>query len=195
MLATVCLYQIASAATQMEPGSFAYCADLWDSLKNNKQKNYDEFAMKAGVFRNKCSQYAEQLGADIDALVEAHKEAKQEAEEEDKSKQLISDDENVTCAELLEDKKISTAFSAVFCPSGSSGSAITVMIGKIADYIVGLIGTIVVIMIIVSGIQMAASAGNPDAITSAKKRLIAALISLALLLSIRVIMALLGVPV
>lgn len=169
------------------PGTTEWCQKIWTDINNNKFTT-------GGVdsFKTSCQSFIASRNITEEELKRL---ARTEDEANTNSKALISDDEEVTCAELLLDKKINSSFATLFCPSGSSGSAITVMIGKIADYIVGIIGTIMIIMIIVSGIQMAASAGNPDAISAAKKRLVNVIISLALLLSIRAIMALLGVPI
>lgn len=97
-----------------------------------------------------------------------------------------------SCKEWLGDNSAITGLSALCGPGDNS---ITQLISGVANFLVGIISIVIVIMIITSGIQMAASAGSPDAIKGAKKRLINAIISLALLLSLRAIMAFLGVPI
>lgn len=78
---------------------------------------------------------------------------------------------------------------------GPGDTSISQLISGVANWIVGILGTVFVIMIVVAGIQIAASAGNPDAIKSGKKRIVNVLISLALLLCIRLIMGLLGIQI
>lgn len=78
---------------------------------------------------------------------------------------------------------------------GAGNDSLSQLISGVANVLVALIVFFIIIMIVVSGIQMAASAGNPEAIKGAKKRLINALISLALLLSTRAILAFLGVKI
>lgn len=62
------------------------------------------------------------------------------------------------------------------------------VIGLIANWIIGLIGAVLAIVILVSAIQIITSAGAPDRIKSAKERLTQAAISIALLISFRVIL-------
>ncbi len=68
-----------------------------------------------------------------------------------------------------------------------------VVIGIIANWIIGLIGAVLAIVILVSAIQMVTSAGSPDRIKSAKDRIYQAMISLGLLISFRVILSLFGI--
>ncbi len=67
------------------------------------------------------------------------------------------------------------------------------VIGLIANWIIGLIGAVLAIVILVSAIQMVTSAGSPDRIKSAKDRIYQAMISLGLLISFRVILSLFGI--
>ncbi|MDP4038677.1 MAG: hypothetical protein Q8P54_01775 [bacterium] len=96
------------------------------------------------------------------------------------------------------------AFAAVEClvlqgiiPSCSSPdkNSINVFIGNIVNLATAIIGLITVAVIIVAGIQIISSAGNPEAIASAKKRLFQAVLGLALLIMMRAIFALIGVTI
>lgn len=78
---------------------------------------------------------------------------------------------------------------------GPGDNKITQIISGASNWLVTIAGTIFVLMIVISGIQLAGSAGNPDAIKGAKKRITNVLISLVLLLCIRLIMSLLGIPI
>ncbi len=80
----------------------------------------------------------------------------------------------VTCGVLPQTWCDQTDFNAV--------------IGLIANWLIGLIGGILAIVILVSAIQIITSAGAPDRIKSAKERITQAAISLALLISFRVIL-------
>jgi len=62
------------------------------------------------------------------------------------------------------------------------------LVQGIANYIVGIIGAVAVLVIIITGIQLISSAGNPDAIKTAKKRLVTTITSLFILISMRVIL-------
>ncbi|MDQ5943310.1 MAG: hypothetical protein QG675_78 [Patescibacteria group bacterium] len=72
-------------------------------------------------------------------------------------------------------------------------SDLNVVIGNIANFLIGFIGLVLAIVIIVSAIQIIVSAGSPDAMKSAKNRLMQAAISLGLLVSFRAIIALFGI--
>ncbi len=94
------------------------------------------------------------------------------------------------------------ALLAIDCPNGQV--ALSVRIGgsncvngiyaylqRVVTLIEGLIGVAIVIAIIVSGLQYITSAGSPDAVRSAKKRLFNAVISLVLyLMAVAIIKAL-----
>ncbi len=80
----------------------------------------------------------------------------------------------VTCGVLPQTWCDQTDFNAV--------------IGLIANWIIGLIGAVLAIVILVSAIQIITSAGAPDRIKSAKERITQAAISIALLISFRVIL-------
>lgn len=72
-------------------------------------------------------------------------------------------------------------------------SDLNVVIGNIANFLIGFIGLILAIVIIVSAIEIVTSAGSPDRMKSAKNRLMQAAISIALLISFRAIIALFGI--
>lgn len=71
--------------------------------------------------------------------------------------------------------------------------ALNQVIGDIANFLVGFIGLVLAIVIIVSAIQIVTSGGSPEAMKSAKNRLLQAAISLGLLISFRAIIALFGI--
>ncbi len=67
------------------------------------------------------------------------------------------------------------------------------LLNQVITWVLGIAGTVIVIFIVVSGIQMASSAGSPDALKKAKSHLIAAITSLILLVAMGAILALLGI--
>ncbi len=67
------------------------------------------------------------------------------------------------------------------------------VIGGITNWVVGILATVVVLVIIISGVQLAASAGNPDAIKTAKNHIFNAILGLVLLISMYGILALIGI--
>ncbi len=67
------------------------------------------------------------------------------------------------------------------------------VIYAIINYLVSIIGAVIVLVIIISGVQLAASAGNPDAIKKAKEHILNAVISLVLLISMYAILSLIGI--
>jgi len=72
-------------------------------------------------------------------------------------------------------------------------SDLNVVIGNIANFLIGFIFLVLAIVIIVSAIEIVTSAGSPDRMKSAKNRLMQAAISIALLVSFRAIIALFGI--
>ena len=70
---------------------------------------------------------------------------------------------------------------------------INVVLTAITNWLTGLIGAVIVLVIIISGIQLAASAGNPDGIATAKKHIFNAVLSLIVLIALRAILLLLGI--
>lgn len=93
-------------------------------------------------------------------------------------------------------KDLSSAGKEIFCNnagkvSGSNG--LNTIIDNIANWLVGIIGFILVIIILISAIQIITSAGNPDAMKGAKNRLAQAAISIGFLVAFRGIIALLGI--
>lgn len=63
----------------------------------------------------------------------------------------------------------------------------------ISNWIVGLVGMVIVLMIIVGGVQLVTSAGSPDAVKAAKGRITNAVMSLVVLISMRAILALVSI--
>ena len=83
-----------------------------------------------------------------------------------------------------------------FLPSDLCGSGdLNILIGTIANYLVGLFGSIFLLMMVVAGVQMASAADSPERIKAAKTRLTNAVVGLLLLISMRAIMALLGISI
>jgi hypothetical protein len=71
-------------------------------------------------------------------------------------------------------------------------SDFNVLIGLIVNWIIGLLGLIIAIVILVSAIEIITSAGSPERIKSAKDRIVQAAVSLGLLVSFKVILGLFG---
>ncbi len=78
-------------------------------------------------------------------------------------------------------------------PQDACDKGIEGVINFFANWVTGIIGTLVLLIIIVSGVQFITSTGNPDAVASAKGRLFNAVIGLILLIAMRAIIALIGV--
>ena len=102
------------------------------------------------------------------------------------------DDNDVNC-----NTDISDAGKDIFCGGADKlegdSNVLQTVIDNIVNIMVGLIGSVLAIVILVSAIQIVASSGSPDAMKSAKNRLTQAAISLGLLVSFRAILALLGI--
>lgn len=67
------------------------------------------------------------------------------------------------------------------------------VVGGITTWVVGILVIVIVLVIIISGVQLAASAGNPDAIKTAKNHIFNAILGLVLLISMYGILALIGI--
>ncbi len=95
------------------------------------------------------------------------------------------------------ENQLSPAGQQIFCGGAAqldnNKDVLQVVIDNIVNILVGLIGSILAIVILVSAIQIVASSGSPDAMKAAKNRLTQAAISLGLLVSFRAILALLGI--
>lgn len=104
----------------------------------------------------------------------------------------VVDDKDLNC-----NTDISDAGKDIFCGGANKlegdSNVLQTVIDNIVNIMVGLIGSILAIVILVSAIQIVASSGSPDAMKSAKNRLTQAAISLGLLVSFRAILALLGI--
>lgn len=95
----------------------------------------------------------------------------------------------------LDCSKLSDAGKQIFCAnqgSISGDNALSVVIGNIVLYLIGIVGIVLTIVILVSAIQYVTSGGSPDRIKSAKDRLVQAAVSLGFLISFNAIFNLLN---
>lgn len=81
---------------------------------------------------------------------------------------------------------------AVLNPVGTGGnisatSAIQPLVDFIVNLMVGIIGTVFVLVIIISGVQISASAGNEDVVKKGKENIFKAVTGMVLLISFRAI--------
>ncbi len=67
------------------------------------------------------------------------------------------------------------------------------VLSGITTWVIGILVIVIILVIIVSGVQLAASAGNPDAIKTAKNHIFNAILGLVLLISMYGIFALIGI--
>lgn len=102
----------------------------------------------------------------------------------------------VRAEDLSCNKDLSPAGKEIFC-NGSNKvggpDALNTIINNIANWLVGIIGFILVVVILVSAIQIVTAGGNPDAMKGAKNRLTQAAVSIGFLVAFRAIIALLGI--
>ena len=89
----------------------------------------------------------------------------------------------VTCGVLPQ----SVCDSVVNNPGSTATGAVKPLIDFIANIMVGLFGSIIVLIIIASGVQIAASGGNEDAVKKGKENIFKAVTGLVLLISFRAI--------
>lgn len=91
---------------------------------------------------------------------------------------------------------LSEAGKELFCGGNSTvqndSSSLSKVINTIANWLVGIIGSVLAVVILVSAVQIVTAGGSPEAMKSAKNRLTQAAISLGLLVSFRAIVALIG---
>lgn len=85
--------------------------------------------------------------------------------------------------------------SCNFLPAAFCGGTIDQLVTGIGNWLMGLILAISLIMIVVSGAQMASASDSPDRLKAAKGRLTAAITSLVFLVLFRAILAWLGIAV
>ncbi len=78
------------------------------------------------------------------------------------------------------------------CDPSQSNVVMGYVVG-ISNWIVGLAGAVIVLMIIVGGVQMVTSAGSPDAVKAAKGRITNAVMSLVVLISMRALLVLISI--
>lgn len=86
---------------------------------------------------------------------------------------------------------VSAEGQKLFCGGGSAD--VYGVINAVISWVMGIVGAIIVLIVIVAGVQLAASAGNPEAVKSAKSRLTNAIIGLVLLTSVYAIFKLIGI--
>lgn len=67
------------------------------------------------------------------------------------------------------------------------------VIDVISNWLVGLLGGVLALVILYSAIEIISSAGNPDRLKTAKDRMVQAAISLGLLIGFRVIIGIFGI--
>ena len=78
-------------------------------------------------------------------------------------------------------------------PDLTATGAITPLVDYVVNILTGLFVVAVILIIIVSGVQMSASAGNPEVIKNAKNHIFNAVLGIALLISARAILSLFGI--
>ncbi len=78
-------------------------------------------------------------------------------------------------------------------PCGNNANPIYALIQGAANWVIGLLGGLAVLIIIISAIQFITSQGNPDAIKGARSRIVNAVVGLILLSLMFVILRFLGV--
>ncbi len=89
----------------------------------------------------------------------------------------------------------SAAVECSFLPQEFCTSDIYEFIGNVANWMVGIFGSLFVLAVVISGVQMASAADSPDRLKSAKSRLTNAIVGLVLLISFRAILSLLGIAI
>ncbi|MCC7288945.1 hypothetical protein IT414_00950 [bacterium] len=82
---------------------------------------------------------------------------------------------------------VGTPGLSAICGAGGENATI-MLINGIANWVTGLIGGVAVLVIIISSIQLITSAGQPDGIKAAKKRIVTSITGLFVLVSMRVIL-------
>ncbi len=75
----------------------------------------------------------------------------------------------------------------------SQPNAVMGVAAGLSNWLVALVGLVIVLMIIVGGVQMVASGGNPEALKAAKRRITNAIMSLIVLISLRALLVLVSI--
>jgi hypothetical protein len=103
----------------------------------------------------------------------------------------VADTKTVTCGFLPQwlCDQASSELPTTDKPLGG----IQVVIDYVINIVTGLFVIAVILIIVVSGVQISASAGNPDVIKNAKNHIFNALVGLALLISLRAILSVFGI--
>lgn len=80
-----------------------------------------------------------------------------------------------------------------FLPAAACTDDLEGFVSYVANWMVGIFGALFVLMIVIAGVQLASAGDSPDRLKAAKGRLINAVTGLVLLVSMRAILALLGI--
>ncbi len=106
---------------------------------------------------------------------------------------VILSPSTVLAADTCGDTKVGTPGLGDLCNNATGSNGLEKLINGFANWITGILGLIVVLLIIVSGIQMITSAGNAEAVKAARGRLTNAVIGLVTLIAMQLILRLLGI--
>lgn len=96
---------------------------------------------------------------------------------------------------LVRAETVDRATCGNFLPASFCVDDIEAFVGLVANWMVGIFGALFVLMIVVAGVQLASAGDSPDRLKAAKGRLINAVTGLVLLVSMRAILALLGITI
>lgn len=80
-----------------------------------------------------------------------------------------------------------------FLPAAACTDDLEGFVSYIANWMVGIFGALFVLMVVISGVQMASAGDSPDRLKAAKGRLMNAVTGLVLLILMRAILALFGI--
>lgn len=83
--------------------------------------------------------------------------------------------------------------SVVNNPDKTGAGAVTPLVDYIVNIVTGIFVAAVILVIVISGVQMSASAGNPEVIKSAKGNILKAVTGIVLLISFRAIFSIFGI--
>lgn len=96
---------------------------------------------------------------------------------------------------LVRAETVDRATCGNFLPTSFCVDDIETFVGLVANWMVGIFGALFVLMVVVAGVQLASAGDSPDRLKAAKGRLINAVTGLVLLVSMRAILALLGITI
>ena len=80
-----------------------------------------------------------------------------------------------------------------FLPAAACTDNLEGFVSYVANWMVGIFGALFVLMVVISGVQMASAGDSPDRLKAAKGRLTNAVTGLVLLVLMRAILALFGI--